>query len=61
MAKPERVQLKVDRLEADVSNTTSAELLAEIEAIINAEYPESKSGNPSNEYKVELRRLSRKC
>lgn len=57
--KPEPVKVEVDRVET--TNSTDQEIIDEIVSIIQADLAASKSENPDKEYRVELRRFSKRC
>ena len=59
---PEKVKLKVDRLEVkDAGEGTLDEIMTSISALIDADLDPDKPGNPDKEYRVELRRFSKRC
>ncbi len=57
--KPEQVKVKVDRVET--TDSTVDEIMDEIRLLVEEDLDASKSGNPNTEYRVELRRFSKRC
>ena len=57
--KPEKVKVKVDRVET--TDSTVQEVMDEIRSLIEADLAAPKPGNPNKEYRVELRRFSKRC